>query len=512
MNSPTFLKPHAATGKKVFVVGLDCAEPTLVFEKWRDKLPNLNQLARNGFWGELESSIPAITVPAWSSMLSSHDPGTLGIYGFRNRADYSYANFKIATASAVRSQRVWDILSHWRKRSVVIGVPQTYPVKPLNGVMISGFLTPGRDCKFAYPFGFEKQVLRLAPEYQFDVPQFRTHNKDWLLDQIYQMTRQRFKVVDYLLRNTDWDFFMVMEIGVDRIHHGFWSFHDPSHRNYRQGNPYETAILEYYQYIDGKLGEWLNYLDNQATVLVVSDHGAQRMEGGFCLNEWLWRQGYLCFKDDPKPGQIQRFEDLEVDWENTIAWGSGGYYGRIFLNVRGREPQGTVPPENYQAVREELAQKLSAVPDHQGNPMQTKVFFPDRIYRTVNRVAPDLMVYFDDLRWRSVGSLGHGSVYTFENDTGPDECNHRQFGMVIYYNPDNPGSGQPLQGAQLMDIAPTVLSEFDIPIPNHFQGELLIKRRAFPNLQNSQDDPSFVKVNGVEKTRVRKTGSAVDRD
>ena len=466
--------------KKVFVLGLDCAEPTLVFDRWRERLPNLNWLARNGCFGELESSIPAITVPAWSSMLSSHDPGVLGIYGFRNRADYSYDHLKIAIGSAVHSPRVWDYLSRWRKRSIVIGVPQTYPVKPLNGVMISGFLTPGRQSRFTYPLEFQKQVLSMAPDYQFDVAGFRTEKKDWLLDQIHRMTRNRFRVVDYLLRHEPWDFFMVMEIGVDRIHHGFWSFHDPLHRNYRPGNPYESAILEYYQYIDEKLGEWLDYLGNRATVLVVSDHGAQRMDGGFCLNEWLWREGYLRLKREPRAGQIQRFEDLEVDWEHTLAWGSGGYYGRIFLNVQNREPSGVIPPERYEAVRRELAEKLRAVPDPQGRPMDTRVFFPDRIYRSVQGIAPDLMVYFDNLRWRSVGSLGHGSIYTLENDTGPDECNHRQFGMAIYYTPENPGQGRQLVGAQLMDIAPTILSELGVPVPDHFQGNVLLNRMGRP--------------------------------
>src|SRR5213080_104534 len=129
--------------KKVLVIGLDCAPPELVFEQWRDDLPNFRRVMDEGVWGKLESCIPAITVPAWSSMLSSRDPGVLGIYGFRNRADHSYDKMTTAMSPAVKHKRVWDYLSDAGKTSVVVGVPQTFPVKPLNGYLISDFLTPG---------------------------------------------------------------------------------------------------------------------------------------------------------------------------------------------------------------------------------------------------------------------------------------------------------------------------------------------------------------------------------
>jgi predicted AlkP superfamily phosphohydrolase/phosphomutase len=135
-----FLRKKKA--RKVLVVGLDCAEPSLVFEKWRDELPMLKGLMEQGAYGLLNSSVPCITVPAWSSMLSSKDPGTLGFYGFRNRADYSYDKMSIATGAMVKEKRVWEYLGEVGKQSIIVGVPQTYPVKPMNGCLISSFLTP----------------------------------------------------------------------------------------------------------------------------------------------------------------------------------------------------------------------------------------------------------------------------------------------------------------------------------------------------------------------------------
>lgn len=476
MNLSRWFGVRRKSRPKVFVVGLDCAAPELVFDRWSDDLPNLTALRKQGRWGELRSSIPAITVPAWTSMLSGRDPGEIGIYGFRNRSDHSYDGRFIATQNYVKVKRIWDYLTEAELDSVVIGVPQTYPVRPLRGNLVSGFLAPSTKSEFTYPAALKDEVLRVAPDYEVDVPQFRTDNKDWLLEQILDMTRSRFKVVDHLLGSKAWDFFMLMEIGVDRIHHGFWSYHDPAHRRYSPGNPFERAIHDYYVYIDGRIGDWISRLDEDTIVLVVSDHGAKRMDGGICLNEWLWREGYLAFKSDPPGGTLTRLDDLEIDWANTRAWGAGGYYGRLFINVEGREPQGIVPAHEYESFRSELEKRLTSISGPQGEDIRTKVYRPTEVYREVNGVAPDLMIYFGDLLWRSVGTLGHGGTHTFENDTGPDDCNHAQDGLFILRHPDEDTSGGRVQGAQLMDVTPTILDALGLERPSRVQGTALMER------------------------------------
>ena len=464
--------------RKVFVIGLDCAAPELVFDRWREDLPNLTFLAANGRWGELQSCIPAITVPAWSCMLTGRDPGELGIYGFRNRANHSYNDRFIATGSFVHEKQIWDYLTEAGKPSVVIGVPQTFPVKPLNGHLISGFLAPSREDNFTYPGSLKEEVLSIAPEYDLDVPQFRTNDKDWLVRQIQEMTEKRFRVVDYLLTQKPWDFFMLMEIGVDRIHHGFWSYHDPLHRRYQSGNPFENTIHDYYVYVDAQIGRWMEMIDGDTVVLIVSDHGAKRMDGGICLNEWLWQEGYLVFKEPPKAGSIVPFDELEVDWSRTKAWGDGGYYGRVFLNVEGREPEGIVPLGSYEKLREELSERLMSVPAISGRLLDTKVYKPEDIYRTVKGVAPDLLIYFGNLLWRSVGSLGHGSIHTLENDTGPDDCNHAQNGLFILYDPRQRLDGVEVPDAQIYDVAPTLLEYLGIPVPSALQGTSLLNGKS----------------------------------
>lgn len=451
-----------STRKKLFVIGLDCAEPSLVFEQWRDELPNLSQLMRGSLYGRLRSSDPPITVPAWSVMLTGRDPGQLGFYGFRNRADYSYEKMSIATSLAVKHDRVWDVLGKAGHQVIVVGVPQTYPPRPVNGHLVSCFLTPTTQSQYTYPASLKDEIERLVGDYPVDVPNFRTDDKDDLLRQIYEMGEKHFRVIRYLLRTKPWDFFMFVEMGVDRIHHGFWQYMDSKHVLHSPGSPYANAIRDYYRYIDREIGELLTLLPDDTTVVVLSDHGAQRMDGGICLNDWLIQEGYLVLKD--RPEGIIPLEKAEIDWSRTQAWGAGGYYGRLFLNVKGREPAGIVDPRHYEAVRDELIQRLEALGDPAGQPIGTRVYKPQHLYREIHNIPPDLLIYFGDLYWRSVGSIGRGQIHTLENDTGPDGANHAQQGLFIIQDggQHSPGPAE----VPIQQMAATLLQLAGVPVPD----------------------------------------------
>jgi predicted AlkP superfamily phosphohydrolase/phosphomutase len=258
---------------------------------------------------------------------------------------------------------------------------------------------------------------------------------------------------------------MMVEMGPDRLNHGIWSFIDPNHPRHEPGNPYKDSLREYYRFLDGKVGELIDkYADDDTTVLVVSDHGAKAMVGGVCFNEWLKDEGYLGFTD-PDPSEITPIGKMNIDWSKTKAWGDGGYYGRLFLNVEGREPNGIIPQADYEKTRDELIAKIEAMVDHEGNPMGNKAHRPEDIYKVQNGVAPDLVVIFGELRWRSVGSLGHGSMYTFENDTGPDEANHAEYGIFVMHNAPGQQTGRK-EGLHLWDVHSTILDLFGLdPAP-----------------------------------------------
>jgi len=214
-------------------------------------------------------------------------------------------------------------------------------------------------------------------------------------------------------------------------------------------------------------------LDGQAVVLVVSDHGAQRLDGGFAVNEWLAREGLLVL--DEMPEGIMPFAKVKVNWARTKVWSEGGYYARVFLNVHGREPRGVIPATQYESFRDDMKRRLEGLSDPQGRPLHSLVFKPEQIYRYVRNVAPDLIVHFGGLYWRSIGSLGHGHLHVEENDTGPDTCNHAQFGTFILYGPGLDLRGE-YHGAHLLDVSPTLLDLAGYDIPPAMQGRSLRTR------------------------------------
>jgi len=458
------------SNRKVALIGLDCCTPQLLFDQWRTLLPNLSGLMDRGVWGKLESTLPPITVPAWTSMMTGLDPGELGFYGFRNRKDHSYDGLYFANASYVRADTVWNHLGRNGLQSILLGIPQTYPPRPLKGVMVGCFLTPSKEANYTYPPELKEELDELADgDYMIDVRDFRTDDKERLLEQVYDMTRRRFMAARGLLARKPWDFFMMVEMGVDRIHHGFWRYCDPGHRLYEPGNKYEHAIRDYYVYLDGLIGELLADLPPETTVLVASDHGAKRMIGGVCINDWLIREGLLALKETPS-GPTKFKMDM-VDWTNTTAWGEGGYYSRIFMNVQGREPLGKVPAADYERVRDELKAKLEAIEGPDGAPIGTRAFKPEEVYKACRNVPPDLIVYLGGLDWRSVGSVGNESIHTFENDTGPDDANHAEHGIFIMANGNGSGPKGEREGMRIYDIAPTLLDLFGITPPKVMAGK-----------------------------------------
>jgi predicted AlkP superfamily phosphohydrolase/phosphomutase len=455
---------------RALVIGLDCAPPEFVFERWRDDLPTLRSLMERGRYGVLRSCDPPITVPAWACMTSSRSPGALGIYGFRNRRDHSYEGLAIADSRAVRAPRVWDLLSERGRPVIVVGVPPTYPVTAVNGVMISCFLTPDTDrSQYTHPPELKGEIEGLVGRYMVDVENFRTSEKERLLADIEEMTEKRFRVAEHLLATKPWDLFFMVEMGTDRLHHGFWRFSDPEHRLHEPGNRFEGAMFDYYRALDDKIARLLRFADEDTAVLVVSDHGAKRIDGGICVNEWLRREGYLVLKEEP--AEPTRLTPDMVDWPRTTAWGEGGYYCRLFLNVVGREPQGTVAAGEYERVRDELAAKLEALGDDEGRQIGTIAHRPEQLYRERNGIPPDLLIYFGDLFWRSIGLVGTPTVHVFENDTGPDDANHAPEGLYLLA-----GGGiesGPGEERELRDIAPTLLTLLGEPVPAEMEGRSL---------------------------------------
>jgi len=431
----------------------------MMFEKLLDKLPNIKRMYGQGMHGNLETCHPPITVPAWMVMMTGKNPGKLGIYGFRHRRGFSYNDGYIVNSTTVKEETVWQTLSKQGKMSVVLGVPPGYPPKQLENVdIVSCFITPGQDKQFTFPPELKEEVLAAANgKYIFDVT-FRTEDREAIRKELFEMTEKRFDVAEHLAKTKPWEFFIMHEIGFDRLHHAFWKYFDPKHPKYVKGNQYGHLDEEYYKMVDGRIGKLIEIFGNDTITFLVSDHGSKGMIGAFCVNQWLEQQGYISFKT--RPTKMTDIDKSEIDWTKTKAWGWGGYYARIFFNVKGREANGVIDRKDLENEKRELTSKIMSIKDNKGQRMKNFVFEPDKLYGTAIGDKPDLMVYFDDLNWRSAGTVGHESLYLFENDTGPDDSVHSMMGIFLMYNPKKNMNSKTLKGAKVEDMAPTILKIF----------------------------------------------------
>lgn len=455
------------SAQKTLVIGLDCAAPEFLFSD--EKLVHIRRLMSQGTYGRLKSVIPPITVPAWMCLATGQDPGQLGVYGFRNRLDYSYTKLGIANSRSFDQPAIWDLLGQQGKKVILVGIPPSYPPLRVNGISVGCFLTPDphKDI-FTYPPRLSDKILEWVSDYEVDVRGFRTDRKDWLQKEIFAMSRCHFEVIHRLLQEEDWDYFQFVEIGLDRIHHGFWQYSDPGHPLFQAGNPFENTIRDYYRLLDEEIGRLLDLADQEMVVLIVSDHGAKSLQGGFCINEWLLRQGWLALKEYPT--MVTPFEKLPLDWEKTTAWSEGGYYARLFLNIKGREPLGIIEAADSVKIRDEIKNRLESLVDEQGRPMGTRVFIPEETYHQVRGIAPDLIAYLGNLAWRSIGGVGYPGLFTAGNDTGPDGCNHAPDGCFILSAPWIPAHGE-IQDASILQVAPTLLRLSGLEIPAVMKSE-----------------------------------------
>ncbi|HWP48979.1 MAG TPA: alkaline phosphatase family protein [Candidatus Limnocylindrales bacterium] len=451
---------------KILVIGLDGATPEVLFGD--ERLDNFRRLMEAGCYGRLETVIPPHRIPAWMCMATGQDPGSLGTWGLQKPTDSSPNNLEPVTSKPISEPSIWNQIAREGKRTCLIGVPLWDPPQEGKGVWVSCPL-PHKGI-YTYPASVNEQIRKLIGSYPADVKHSRFYKKDQLLEEIYTMSRKHFQVVRYFLQNTDWDYFQWVEIGPDRLQHGFWRFHDPQPPLHEPGNPYQEVIRDYYLYLDHELGAILDLLSEDTLILVISCYGVKRLEGGFCLNEWLVREGLLVLNEYPQ--EITAFNQLSVNWEKTLVCGEGGYAAGLFFNVKGREPRGTLSEANYEKFRDEIRRKLKAISNDQGKSLEAVVLKPEEIYTKVRPGVPDLLVQFGGFSWRVVDSVGHQTLYLQGNDPHLDDCNHGQFGSFILVAPDNPLQGE-IEKVRLPDMAPTLLELGGYSVPSSMQGKSL---------------------------------------
>ena len=432
---------------KICVLGFEGGAPQVVFRD--ERLGNLRRLMDAGVYGLLESVVPPESIPAWMSLSSSRDPGSLGVYGNRNRANHSYEAPTLIQGGVLETPAIWDHLAEKGKSSILVGVPPNDRPRRVGGGSSS--------------------LKELVAEYPVDVDPDRSDQKDGLKVEVFRVSAKQWQVAQRLLAEGKWDYFQCVDRGLDLLQHRYWENFDEKHLRFRPGNAHQDVIPDYYRWLDEQVGAVFEAIDNETVVLVLSAYGAQRLDGVFALNQWLIREGFLVLHE--YPSTPTPFEKLKIDWGRTKVWSEGGYCARVFFNVQGREPQGVIPPEQCASLENELKIRLQSLTDESGRSLQALVFKPREIYHEVRNIAPDLMVSLGGLFWRSTGSVGHSRLCLEQDDS--DGCNHAEYGFFILAAPNCPLQGE-YEGARLLDMAPTLLDLAGYEIPGAMQGKSLV--------------------------------------
>jgi predicted AlkP superfamily phosphohydrolase/phosphomutase len=431
---------------KTLVIGLDGATPELLFED--EGLMNIRRLMEAGSYGPLEGVVPPTRTPSWFCLGAGQDPGSLGIYGSGNRADRSYRPLSTLDTRSIPQVFTWDHVVRAGGKAVIHGILSPYIPSQFRG------LDPPKVTAQA-----------LASEAK------RTE----LWDAIVATTHKRFAVVRDLLEHEEWNYLQFIETGMDVIQRAFWRYHDPAHRLHEAESPHRNLIREYYRLIDEEVGRLLEVLSDQTVVLVVSTRGAQWCHGGFCLNQWLIREGLLVLRQSPSG--ITSFDSLDVDRSQTRAWAEGWDCAQLHLNLQGREPEGTIDSSEYDAFRAELKARVEAITDQEGRPLGNLVFEPDQIYKTVRNVPPDLLVELGGMSWRVVDAVGFSSLFLSPEEINGESSSPGPQGAFVLAIPGAAGLG-PVTGTSLLDIAPTLLELGGHELSAELQGHSLLSRRA----------------------------------
>lgn len=459
--------------KKVFVLGIDGAMPDKIFGEWLDELPNIKKLMNQGCYAKLNSSIPPLSAVAWLSMMTGKPPAEHGIFEYIYRKGNSYDFDNLINSHCVEEKTIWNILGEQGKKSAICFAPLTWPPKPINGNLITGFLTPLReDVEFTYPKELKQEINSLFDEpLLMNIKDFRNLSKEDSFKRGLKLTEMYFDSMKYVLKNKKWDFFFGLMNMSDRMNHCFWKFCDKKHRDYKPNSPYENVLKDYYKFVDKQIGELINLLDENTQIIIVSDHGITRLHTRVNLSDWLIKEGYLVLKEDVKITEPCRLEINMIDWKKTKVFVIGAYEAQLYINLKGREPFGIVEQEEYGFLIKELKEKLKNIPGDNGWKLNTKIFKKKDFVGKNQHLAPDMIVYFDNLEYGCNSTrIGNQTLWSPQTAMGSDDAGHSRQGIFIQNQSLNKGD---IKEIDILDIAPTILNKLNLEVPKGLKGKII---------------------------------------
>lgn len=515
------------SSEKVLVIGLDSAEPSLLFP-WakKGKLPNLAKIIEEGVSGNLSSTFPPMTAPAWTSFMTGKNPGSTGVFDFVQRIPGKYetakvnpdlavekggVDFSLITANMIRSEKIWGLISKANKKVGILHMPMSYPPEEVNGFLVSGLGAPGPESEFTYPAELREKLIN-EYGYKMHVSILDIDGReDEALEDLFETEEKRKEVAIKLMNDHDWDFFMVVFEGMDYVSHFFWKFMDPRHPHHdpEKAKKYKDAIFKYYQKADSFVGEILKNVDEDTTVVLMSDHGGGPVYKNFFVNQWLMDLGLLKLREKPRyvdlmaklgfniekiypllvktlsaglinkiPKNIRKLVPLakytlqDFDWSRTKAFSVTGW-GMIYINLKGREPRGIVEPgKEYEELRNFITEKLYELHDPEtGEKCVEEVFKKEEVYSgQYFDQAPDLGFRMEGIE--CLDFILSNNTHLFIDSDKRKSGTHRKEGLMLIKG-KGIKKGVKINGAAIIDIAPTILYIMGLPIPSDMDGKVL---------------------------------------
>ncbi|MFC7177201.1 alkaline phosphatase family protein [Halosegnis marinus] len=436
-------------GPRVAFFGIDGVPYSLIADN-PDRFPNLTAIANDGAGGAIDSIVPPESSACWPSLTTGVNPGSTGVYGFQDRENGSYDTY-VPMGRDVQATRVWDRVSNEGRDATVMNVPVTFPPQRDVQRMVSGFLSPGVE-KAAYPDDLRDHLRESGYRIDMNAKLGHQADKSEFIEDAYETLEKRYEAFSHYVEQNDWDLFFGVFMTTDRVNHFLFG-------DYENDGEYKEAFLEIYEQVDAYLGKLREQLPDDVTMVVASDHGFTTQEYEVHLNAWLEEEGWLEYETDDHDALTDISEDARA--YSLIP-------GRVYLNLEGREPRGSVPQDEYDAVRAELKEAIEGLEGPTGEPVAQRVVTKEDAFRGPHDdIAPDLVVIPTHGYDLKAGFKGHNEVF----DTGPRNGMHSFENASLFVDDDRAR----IEDTDLFDIAPTLMDLMEIETDRgEFDGASLI--------------------------------------
>jgi len=537
----------------VIIVGIDgCTFNVLNKLIAKNKLPNFSKLIQEGAYGKLRSTMPPGSPAAWSTFQTGKDPGKHGIFDFFRNNPENY-NYTPVNATFLKEETFWMRLSRLGMRVGVVNFLFTYPPQPVNGFLVTGKETPSEMTSYTYPEQLKDEILEMEPAFEVEPFKRVTHTKDFLIDTITKLAIQE-KVNRHLMEHHPTDMFMNMFAMPDILQHVFWRHMDDAHPLYdaKEAKIYAPLIEAIFQKLDEIIGNRLQGMGTDATIIVLSDHGACGLTKIVQINKWLQDHQLLflrkrkfslnsllsftlhlikkvdrLFSGFDRLG-LRRFikhstKEMRknfsmnnlIDWSRTKAYMGRISESGIFCNLKGREKFGIVAPgDEYEAIRDEIINGLKILkdPETDAHIFRNVSKREDLYHGAYVKYAPDIIIETGDLPYQEGDNLLARHLFeklTNLNLTGK----HHPDGVLMVFG-KGIKKGHVLNNIHIRDMAPTVLFMLGQKIPADMDGNVIteifeddiVKHRPieFENELNAASEQQEVLFNDEEKSEIEK--------